>query len=197
MRRFYTTYEAAHFLGVSLPTVVNWITARRLRAHKTAGGHRRIAREDLAAFMQRHGMPIPTELADAAPRGKRALVVDEPGVQREAAATELAGAGWSVEQASHGFAAGLALGRTRPELVVVVVTGPDGGETLSLLRTDPECRDVPVIAVGPPDWLARLRAAGCTAVVPRPLLTGAIASAAESLAKATGSAQRVRAGRND
>ena len=62
MRRFYTTFEAAHVLGVSLPTVVNWIKARRLKAHRTPGGHRRIAREELAAFMSRHGMPMPEEL---------------------------------------------------------------------------------------------------------------------------------------
>ena len=32
-------------------------TLARLKAHRTPGGHRRIAREDLAAFMLRHGIP--------------------------------------------------------------------------------------------------------------------------------------------
>ncbi len=79
MRGFYTTYEAAHLLGVSLPTVVNWIKARRLRAHRTPGGHRRIAREDLAAFMLRHGMPLPAELDGAVEARRKALVLGEPG----------------------------------------------------------------------------------------------------------------------
>src|SRR5512137_2401647 len=78
MRRFYTTYEAAHLLGVSLPTVVNWVKARRLKAHRTPGGHRRIAREELAGFMQRHGIPLPADLADAVESRRKALVVGEP-----------------------------------------------------------------------------------------------------------------------
>src|SRR6266568_4650408 len=63
MRGFYTTHEAAQVLGVSLPTVVNWIKARRLKAHRTPGGHRRIAREDLAGFMLRQGIPLPPGLS--------------------------------------------------------------------------------------------------------------------------------------
>src|SRR5512143_3415322 len=77
MARFYTTFEAARLLGVSLPTVVNWIKARRLKAHRTPGGHRRIAAEDLASFMLRHGMPVPPELTSAAPGRQKALVVAE------------------------------------------------------------------------------------------------------------------------
>src|SRR5512138_3937052 len=80
---FYTTFEAARLLSVSLPTVVNWIKARKLKAHRTPGGHRRIAREDLAAFMLRHGMPLPAELSDAAPARRKALVLGEAGPMRE------------------------------------------------------------------------------------------------------------------
>lgn len=35
MNRYYSTHEAARLLGVSLPTIVNWIKARRLRCHRT------------------------------------------------------------------------------------------------------------------------------------------------------------------
>src|SRR5512142_1239303 len=108
MRGFYTTHEAARLLGVSLPTVANWIKARRLRAHRTPGGHRRIAREDLATFMVRHGIPVPDELADAAPGRRKILVVAEPGPAREGSVRQLVAAGYSVEQSSPGFAAGAA-----------------------------------------------------------------------------------------
>ena len=40
---YYTTYQVAKFLGVSLPTVVNWVNNGLLAAHRTPGGHRRIA----------------------------------------------------------------------------------------------------------------------------------------------------------
>src|SRR5690242_8167922 len=119
MQGFYTTHEAARLLGVSLPTVVNWITARRLKAHRTPGGHRRIAREDLAAFMLQHGMPLPAELSDAAPARRKALVLGEPGPAREGLARQLAAGGYAVEQASCGFAAGAAAARFEPELIVL------------------------------------------------------------------------------
>ncbi|MCM2333010.1 MAG: helix-turn-helix domain-containing protein, partial [Anaeromyxobacteraceae bacterium] len=109
MNRYYTTHEAARVLGVSLPTVVNWIKARRLRCHRTPGGHRRIAREDLADFMLRHGMPLGGELAGAAPELRKALVLGALGPAREGLARLLAQGGWAVELASPGFAAGAAL----------------------------------------------------------------------------------------
>jgi excisionase family DNA binding protein len=180
MRRFYTTYEAAHLLGVSLPTVVNWITARRLKAHRTPGGHRRIAREDLGAFMLRHGMPLPDELADAVTARRKALIVGEIGPAREGTARQLGAAGFAVEQTSPGFAAGAAAARFQPDVVVLLAGAPDGGETLQGLRSDHQLSAVPVVAVGQAEWVPRLEAAGCAAAVARPVLDGALESAATS-----------------
>jgi excisionase family DNA binding protein len=192
MRGFYTTHEAARLLGVSLPTVVNWIKARRLQAHRTPGGHRRIAREDLAAFMVRHGMPLPEELSDAAPARQKALVLAEPGPMREGLARQLAEAGYAVEQASPGFAAGAAAARFQPDVVILSpADADDGGDVLTGLRADRELGSVPVLAVGLADWAERLVARGCTAVLPRPLADGALArAAADALA---GSSARRRA----
>ena len=104
MRRFYTTFEAAYVLGVSLPTVVNWIKARRLKAHRTPGGHRRIAREELAAFMSRHGIPLPEELADAVDVRRKALVVGEAGYALDHVVRQLQEAGLVVMPSRPGFA---------------------------------------------------------------------------------------------
>ena len=181
MRGFYTTHEAAHLLGVSLPTVVNWIKARRLKAHRTPGGHRRIASEELAVFMVRHGMPLPEELAGAAPERPKALVIGEPGPMREGLARQLAQGGYAVEQASSGFSAGAAAARFQPDLVVLSAVTADGGEVLSGLRADRELGDVPVLGVGRPDWANGLAEAGCSAVLARPLPDGALLEAASAL----------------
>lgn len=179
MTRFYTTFEAARILGVSLPTVVNWVKARRLKAHRTPGGHRRIAREELAAFMVRHGMPLPDELGDAAPPRRKALVVGEAGPGREGAARTLAQAGWAIEQASPGFAAGAAAARFAPDVVVLFPPGPDGGESLPALRLDRELSAVPVVAVARGEWREALADAGCAAVLSGPLAGGALERAAD------------------
>jgi excisionase family DNA binding protein len=138
MRPFYTTFEAARVLGVSLPTVVNWIKARRIKAHRTPGGHRRIAREDLAAFMLQQGMSVPDELAGAAPARQKVLVVDVSGPAREGSARKLAAAGFAVEQELRG------------------------------LREDRELAHVPVVAIGPAGWREALLEAGCTEALARP-----------------------------
>ena len=195
MRQFYTTFEAARILGVSLPTVVNWIKARRLKAHRTPGGHRRIAREELAAFMLRQGMPLPPDLSGAAPSRRKALVVGDAGAAREGAARQLAQVGWAVDQASPGFAAGAAAARFEPDLVVLHAAGPDGGETLRGFRLDRQLSQVPIVAVGEADWLEALREAGCASALARPLGDGDLAGAADAAvgAKGDGSERRTRA----
>lgn len=204
MRLFYTTFEAAQVLGVSLPTVVNWIKARRLKAHRTPGGHRRIAREDLATFMLRHGMPVPDELAGAAPGRRKVLVVAEPGPAREGAVRQLVAAGYAVEQSSPGFAAGAAAARYEPDAVVLHATAPDGGEVLRALRADRELGSVPVVALGAPEWREQLTEAGATEALGRPPADGQLAAAVGRALQATdrhatraraGTAQRRRAAR--
>jgi excisionase family DNA binding protein len=180
MNRYYTTHEAAELLGVSLPTVVNWIKARRLRCHRTPGGHRRIAREDLAAFMLRHGFPVSSELAGAVPERRKALVLGDLGPAREGAVRQLSEAGWAAEAASLGFAAGAALARFQPHLVVLLAPAADGGETLRALRADRECGLTPVVAVGHADWSASLKAAGATVALARPIGADGLSAAAEA-----------------
>jgi excisionase family DNA binding protein len=188
MRRFYTTFEAAGLLGVSLPTVVNWINARRLKAHRTPGGHRRIAREDLAVFMLRHGIPVPGELSDAAPARRKVLVVGEPGAAREGTVRQLAAAGYAVEQASPGFAAGAAAARFEPDVLVVYAEAPDGGDSIRGARRDRDLGSVPVVALAPTAWLAALEEAGC-ACVGAPLRDGALAEAVERVLRGTAPAE--------
>jgi len=179
MRGFYTTHEAATLLQVSLPTVVNWIKARRLKAHRTPGGHRRIARAELAAFMLRHGMPLPQELSDAAQERRKALVLGLEGPQREGLVRLLASAGYAVEQASPGFGAGLSLARFGPDVVVLEARAPDGGEPLRDLLGERESGDIPVVAVGPEGWAPDLLRAGCAEVVAHPLADGTLQAAVD------------------
>lgn len=192
MPGFYTTFEAARLLGVSLPTVVNWIDARRLKAHRTPGGHRRIAREELAAFMLRHGMPVPAELSGAAPGRRKVLVVAEPGPAREGTARQVAAAGYAVEQASPGFAAGAAAARFGPDALVLHAPAPDGGEVLRGLKADRELAAVPVVAVAHADWGEALREAGCAAAVTRPPVDGALAAAVDEALRAAGGTSPLR-----
>jgi excisionase family DNA binding protein len=189
---FYTTHEAARLLGVSLPTVVNWIKARRLKAHRTPGGHRRIGREDLAAFMLLHGIPVPEELAGAVQARRKALVLGESGPMREGLACQLAAGGYAVEQASPGFTGGAAAARFQPEVLVLVASSADGGPDLAALRHDRELSSVPIVAIGLSGWADGLVANGSTLVIPRPVADGALLRAVEQALSETpeGTARR-------
>jgi len=193
--RFYTTFDAARLLGVSLPTVVNWIKGRRLKAHRTPGGHRRIAAEELAAFMLRHGMPIPPELSGAAPERRKALVIGAPGPGREGAARQLSASGYAVEQASPGFSAGAAAARFEPDVLVVLETAADGVDVVRDVALDRELSQVPVIGVGRAEGLDALREAGSAMALAPPLADGALAGAVASVLERAPKRGGVRAGR--
>lgn len=146
--KYYTTFEASRLLGVSLPTVVNWIKANRLKAHKTPGGHRRIAREDLIAFLRRYEIPIPRELAPTVNDRVRILAVDDDSDERELLRVVLEGEGFDVALAENGFEAGLLFGTARPDLVILDLRMPglDGFGAIELLRSREDTASIPVIA---------------------------------------------------
>lgn len=150
----YTTFQVARFLGVTPPTVVNWITGGILSAYRTPGGHRRIPRDELVAFAKARSFPLPGELVD--PVGgpvtvisRRVLVVDdEPDFCNLVRSYLLGRGGWEVEIALSGFTAGLTIARFKPEVVLMDILMPDmdGFEVLKMMRGDAEMRDVPVVA---------------------------------------------------
>ena len=143
----FSTYQVAQYLGVSAPTVVNWVNTGRLQAVRTPGGHRRIARDDIIAFARSHGYPVPAELA--ATSGRVLLVDDEPDFSSLVREYLTNRGGWEVEVADSGFAAGLAIARFRPAVVLMDILMPDmdGFQVLRMLRADPDMRAIPVVAV--------------------------------------------------
>lgn len=171
--KYFTTFETSRLLGVSLPTIVNWIKANRLKAHKTPGGHRRISRDDLLQFLRKYQMPIPAELADDFDRPLRILAVDDDPDERELLQAVLEGAGFVVELAANGFEAGLLVGAFKPDAVVMDVMMPamDGFAALAALRKRDETVDTPVIActgLSDPASRQRILAAGFDAHVVKP-----------------------------
>ena len=70
-----TVVTASKYCNVSSQTIINWVDTGHIKSYRTVGGHRRIKREDLEAFMRKQGIPIPEE-KDAVDR-KKILVVDD------------------------------------------------------------------------------------------------------------------------
>ena len=141
---YYTTHKAAKLLGVSLPTVVNWIKKGLLNAYKTPGGHRRIAAGDLRLFLQEQGFPLPEELqsGEAGPRAQEGrggvlvfsrerdladLIVEWLGFRLDIQATVVRSM----------FETGVHVGRSLPSVIVLdaTSTGVDGRSLIQNLES--------------------------------------------------------------
>ena len=146
---YYTTFQVARKLGVSPPTVVNWVNSGRMTAHRTPGGHRRITLDDLTAFARQHNYPLPPDLSVTLPSAHKVLIVDdEPDFSSMVREYLTLKGGYDVEVADSGFAAGLTVARFRPSVILMDILMPDmdGFDVLRMLRDDPETRGIPVIA---------------------------------------------------
>src|SRR5512133_194058 len=111
--RFLTSVEVAAACGVSSRTVSNWIRDGSIPAHRTVGGHGRVAVDDLRRFLLERGVPVPAALASAEPtpvpaappgrvpepRRRRVLVIDDDETLLEVMRGVLGGAGFDVETA--------------------------------------------------------------------------------------------------
>jgi len=178
--RFLTSAEVAEQVGVSARTVSNWIRDGHLRAHRTPGGHARIAAEDLRVFLAERGIrPLPTPAPDRRSDEQRAarkriLFIDDDENLLEIIREVLGANGFEVQTARHGFLAGYLVAHFRPQAIVLdlMMPGLDGFEILSLLRKQPDARALPVIActsMRGPDVEARARDAGFVSYVKKPL----------------------------
>src|SRR6266702_8898148 len=63
-QRISTTHEVSRLLHVNPRSVINWIEQHLLASYRTPGGHRRIRREDLLAFLRKHQIPVPASLVE-------------------------------------------------------------------------------------------------------------------------------------
>jgi excisionase family DNA binding protein len=133
-----STREAAKVLGVALRTVQLWVESGVLPAWKTAGGHRRIAREAVNQLLRQRREAISAPAAAGATRSFRVLVVeDEPDLLR---LFRLVIEGWGLPLeltlASNGFEALVRVGESRPDLLITDLNMPgmDGFRMIRSLR---------------------------------------------------------------
>ncbi len=148
MKKFFTTSEAAEICGVAHTTVIRWIGEGKLKAYETPGGHRRIERSDLPAFMKQFNMPVPASLADAR---FRVLAVDDDKVMLSMIRKMFSGYTDEMElhTATHGMAALMLIGKIPFNLVILDVLMPDmdGIEVCRALKLNPDTAALDIIAI--------------------------------------------------
>lgn len=145
----YSTLEVARRLGMAVRSVQLMVDRGELDAWKTPGGHRRIARSSVDAWLARRGGPAVEAPADIQPRALRTvdqrprLLLIEDSVHYQNLIAMLLGQQFpelEVHMAADGIV-GLAMyGQLQPEflLVDILLPGIDGATLITSLRTHPQ-----------------------------------------------------------
>ena len=145
-KQVFTTFDVAQICDANVVSIKNWIIKGVLRAFRTPGGHYRVRRLDLEAFLIKYDMPWPFDGVAK----KTVLMLDsDPNLLKE------------VEQAIgsnyflgfHGVLdAALFIGLERPDVVVLDLDdkGFDGLSFLKILQGNEATRSIPVVHFGQP-----------------------------------------------
>jgi len=177
-RAFFTTFEISQICGVNPTTVQNWVKTKRLKAFQTPGKHRRVRREDLVAFLTQFGMPIPPELgADETPNNLPVvLIVDDDADARNVIADTLRSRGYEINamEAQNGVDALLAIGRTKPDMIILDVLMPNmnGYDVCERLKANNDTRMIKIVAISgdhSPEVRERILTAGADVFFTKPL----------------------------
>lgn len=137
MNRYLTPAQLAKLAGVHPTTILKAIQAGRIEVRNTPGGHHRISTKAAAAFLETLGIS-PAALQKR--KVRVLLITGDEGLAR--AVTAHRNGRFEVEVAGHLVAAGVAIGRFNPDIVVADGRMPGllTPETLAALRPESKSR---------------------------------------------------------
>ena len=168
-KTIYTTHEVSRLLHVNPRSVINWIEQSLLPSYRTPGGHRRIQREDLLAFLRKHHIPTPSSLVE----GKfSVLIVDDEKEIVDIIKTYLQRqGGYEVSSASDGISALIEVGRVKPDLLIldIMIPGVDGVEVCRRIKADSANKTTIIAVSGSADSEEKSLQAGADAFMPKPV----------------------------
>ncbi len=172
-KKILTTFEAGRYCGVNPYTVRHWIENGKLSAYTTPGGHRRIRKDALDAFMKKHNMPLPQDFEEGS---KRVLIVDGDPVSAKHCVTTLKriSSDLAPKVAGDGFQAGSLLHSFKPHIVFLEleVPGLDGFSVLKAIKTNPQLSHIRVFVLTAQATEANIEAAsasGAEEILSKPL----------------------------
>ena len=135
-KTIFTTHEVSRLLQVNPRSVINWIEQSLLQSYRTPGGHRRIRRDDLLAFLRKHQIPTPASLVDGT--FSILIVDDEDEIASMLKTFFQRHGGYEVTTASDGITALIEVGRIKPDLLIldIMIPGVDGIDVCRRIKGD-------------------------------------------------------------
>ncbi len=165
----FTTHEVSKLLQVNPRSVINWIEQDLLTSYRTPGGHRRIRREDLLAFLRRHQIPVPPALTEE--KFKVLIVEDEDEIVKILKSFFDRQGVYEVTAASDGISALIEIGRNHPDLLIldILIPGVDGLEVCRRIKEDRKNRTAIIAVSGQPEVEQRILQAGADCFMAKPM----------------------------
>jgi excisionase family DNA binding protein len=168
-KTIYTTHEVSRLLHVNPRSVINWIEQSLLPSYRTPGGHRRIRRDDLLAFLRKHQIPTPESLVEG---NFTVLIVDDENEIVDVMSSYLhRQGGYQVASASDGISALLEVGRSKPDLLIldIMIPGVDGVEVCRRIKADTNNKTIIIAISGIPEKENDILAAGADVFMSKPI----------------------------
>jgi excisionase family DNA binding protein len=168
-KAIYTTHEVSRLLHVNPRSVINWIEQSLLSSYRTPGGHRRIRRDDLLAFLRKHQIPTPASLVD---EKFSVLIVDDEQAIVDIVSTYLQRqGGYEITAASDGISALIEVGRVKPDLLIldIMIPGVDGIEVCRRIKGDPTNKTAIVAFSGNHESEKKILQAGADVFMAKPV----------------------------
>jgi excisionase family DNA binding protein len=165
----FTTHEVSKLLQVNPRSIINWIEQDLLKSYRTPGGHRRISRGDLLAFLRKHEIPIPSALTEE--KLKVLIVEDEDSIVKVLATFFERQEAYEVNSVSDGITALIDIGRSHPDLIVldILIPGVDGLEVCRRIKENQSNRTAIIAMSGQPEVESKILQAGADSFLPKPL----------------------------
>ncbi|MFH1953425.1 MAG: response regulator [Pseudomonadota bacterium] len=138
--------QAARYCAVSRGTLWKRVKSGELKASLTPGGHYRILKKDLEAFVFEKGM---YPLANYQPSEKKILIVDDDPEIRKLFAKMLSDHQYDAKTASDGFEAGVKVAQFKPGLIILdlLMAGMDGFEVCRRIKENPATSHIKILAI--------------------------------------------------
>jgi excisionase family DNA binding protein len=168
-KTIYTTHEVSRLLHVNPRSVINWIEQDLLPSYRTPGGHRRIQREDLLAFLRKHKIPTPESLVE----GKFSVLIvdDEDEIVNILRTHFQRQGGYEISTASDGISALIEVGRIKPDLLIldIMIPGVDGVEVCRRIKSSHGNKTAIIAFSGIAESEKKILQAGADAFMAKPV----------------------------
>ena len=170
----YSPIDLSRILGIHRVTVTNWIKKGAIKAIRTPGGRYRVSRDDLMAFLDAHGMPIPAFLR--VKEKKLIVAVDDEemilNLLEQFFSTNDMPYMYKIETFTNPINAAFFIGDQKPDLIILDLLMPElNGFNMAekIQQASPHSQIIVLTSHATNDNLARLKKYNISAVLTKPV----------------------------